>query len=277
MAETYCGKNCQDCTCREKLACPGCKIGPGRPMSGDCDLAGCAWRKGCESCAGCDFRSTCSLVRRCEEMPAKRLQKQEYAQYRREQTARNAPVLGKWLWVLFWLVIPSTIGELLTQEFVTKAVPSMYLVGILLKNAITVVYSLILLKMGDQVSRYRTAGICGLVCCGITLSMSSVISSLLLAVPGVFMAVVFEYQEYTAHSDALTGVDYRLSNRWSALWKWNLAVYGTMVVGIVLTVFFLSLFGVVLMLLAGIGILVLSVLKLVYLYQSARFFRRFRE
>ena len=275
MAETYCGKNCQDCTYREKLACPGCKIGPGRPVSGDCDLADCVWRNGCESCTGCNFRPTCSLVRRREEMPAKRLQKQEYAQYRREQTARNAPVLGKWLWVLFWLVIPSTIGDLLTQEFVTKVVPGTYLVGILLKDAVMVVYSLILLKMGDRVSRYRTAGICGLVYCGISLSMSSVLSTLLLTVPGIFMAMVFEYQEYTAHSDALTGVDYRLSNRWSALWKWNLAAYGAMVVGIVLVVFMLSLFGAVLLLLAEIGVIVLDVLKLVYLYQSARFFRRF--
>lgn len=275
MSETYCGKSCQECASREEMACPGCKTGPGRPMGGDCELAGCAWRKGQETCGGCSFRPTCSLMRRREEMPAKRQHKLEYQQYRRERAAKNAPALGKWLWILFWLVIPGTAGDVMTGEYFTEAVPGLMIAGVILQIAVMIVYSLILLKMGDQVSRYRTAGICGLVYCGIALSMSSVLSSMLLSVPKIAMSVVYEYQEYMAHNEALLGVDDHLANRWSTLWKWNLAVYGTMVVGMILTVFLLSLFGAVLVLAAAIGVVVLNILKLVNLYRSAQLFRKF--
>ena len=50
MAETYCGKSCEECTKKEQLDCSGCKTGPGRQFGGDCELAKCVRDKGHETC-----------------------------------------------------------------------------------------------------------------------------------------------------------------------------------------------------------------------------------
>ena len=39
----------------------------------------------------------------------------------RARLDRNAPVLAKWLWLLFWLVIPSVFSNILTMDTVAGA------------------------------------------------------------------------------------------------------------------------------------------------------------
>lgn len=279
MADAYCGKDCQVCSRREELLCPGCKFGPGHPMCGDCDLAGCVRRKGLETCDTCSYRPNCSLMRSREEMPEKRQRKREQEQRRREAIAKKAPILGKGLWILFWLVVPNVIGVLMCIDIVAERFPWVYTAGVILQNAVTVAYSLILLWMGSQVDRYRTAGICGLIAFGISFIQAvtdSVGLNMLLRLPGIVMPLVYEYQEYAAHSDALLGVENTLANRWKVLWRWNLAGYCALVVGVFLVGFFLSLLGALLLLAAAVGMIVLAVLKMVFLFRSAELLRGYR-
>lgn len=277
MEETYCGKNCQECTRREELDCPGCKTGPGRAIGGDCDLAGCIRSKGHETCDSCSFRPTCGLMRGREEMPTKRLRKWEYEQYKRERIARKAPVLGKWLGVLFWLIVPSTIASLMSYEKFREIAPQLYLAGCILKGLVSAVYGLILLRLGFQESRYRTAGICWLITAGISLLltfMSNVGAILLLSLPGVVLGLVAEYHEFMGHSEVLIGVDQVLSDRWSALWKWNIGIHCALI-GSIILLLIIPLLGALFVLAAAIGLVVVGILKLVWLYHTAKTFREY--
>ena len=101
MAETYCGKNCSECSKKEQLNCSGCKAGPGRQFGGDCELAKCIRSKGHESCDTCSFKGNCGTYRNRDSMPDYRIRKIEAEEMRKAAIAKRAPMLGKWLWIIF--------------------------------------------------------------------------------------------------------------------------------------------------------------------------------
>ena len=63
MSETYCGKNCDDCSYKISEQCPGCMEGPGHQTYGACDLARCCRDKGHEKCDTCRFNYDCYLLK----------------------------------------------------------------------------------------------------------------------------------------------------------------------------------------------------------------------
>ena len=77
MSETYCGKNCVECTQKDALNCPGCKTGPGRQFGGDCELAICVRSKGHETCETCGFKGNCGTLRGRDHIPDYRIRKIE--------------------------------------------------------------------------------------------------------------------------------------------------------------------------------------------------------
>ena len=120
MAETYCGKNCTECAQKESLNCQGCKTGPGRQFGGACELAKCVRDKGHETCETCGFKGSCGTLRSRDSMPDYRRRKIEAEETRKAAIAKRAPVLDKWLWILFWLFIPSEIGGLMANETIVE-------------------------------------------------------------------------------------------------------------------------------------------------------------
>ena len=76
--------------------------------------------------------------------------------------AEKAPFLGKWLWILFWLVIPQSLASLLNSDLFDSQSVFRFL-GLLLQAAYLLSYGLVLLKLSSHIARYRTAGICFLV------------------------------------------------------------------------------------------------------------------
>ena len=113
MAETYCGKTCAECSSREEMNCPGCKLEPGRPITGDCPLARCCREKGHETCSTCSACGHCNTHYNRYQMPQRRQKERQAALEREQAIAKKAPFLGKWMWILFWLVVPSTVFSLL--------------------------------------------------------------------------------------------------------------------------------------------------------------------
>ena len=120
--EGICGRMCDACTWKEQLDCPGCQDGPGRRFSGGCPIADCCREKGHTACVTCTFSTGCALRRR--DMPQNRLWAVEAERERRARLDRNAPVLAKWLWLLFWLVTPSVFSNILTMDTVAGAFPT---------------------------------------------------------------------------------------------------------------------------------------------------------
>lgn len=241
MSETYCGKSCAQCTQKEALNCPGCKVGPGRQLGGECELALCCRGKGYE-----------------------------------------ASILGNWLWILFWLIVPSTITGIMGNEYMMNTAPGIYMTGQFLNSVCSVAYGAILYRLSTEENRYRIAGICVLVS-AIANVFVVIISgaakaptwSLLITLPMVIVALVGEYNEYVAHSLVLMEVDSELSEKWRTLWRryisCMLALYGSIVLMLIF-----PLLGAIVMLGATIGILVVRIMKLIYLYRTAKVFRIIR-
>ena len=152
----------------------------------------------------CTFSTGCALRRR--DMPQNRLWAVEAERERRARLDRNAPVLAKWLWLLFWLVIPSVFSNILTMDTVAGAFPTAGVVGNVLAFLISLAYGVLL---------------------------------------------------------------------WQLLWKWWIGL----LLGL-LGCIFLALISAILGLLAiladAIGLLVVGIVKLVYLYWTAKRFREYQ-
>ena len=281
MAETYCGKSCEECTKKEQLNCSGCKTGPGRLFGGDCELAKCVRDKGHETCDTCGFKGNCGTLRTRESMPDYRIRKIEAEAVRKAAIAKRAPVLGKWLWIIFWLVIPSSIGSIMSHETTAKILPGLVMPGQIINAICSLTYGAILLKLGSEEDRYRTAGICALIAGGvsavvaiITVAAEEATWTLLFTLPAAVVAMVGEYNEYMAHSAVLSGVDNELSEKWEVLWKWYIGLFLGMF-GCIIVMLIIPILGAIAILGCAIGTVVVGILKLVYLYRTAKIFREY--
>ena len=281
MSDTYCGKNCGECTQKETLNCPGCKTGPGRQFSGDCELAKCVRSKGHETCDSCTFKGNCGTLRGRERMPDYRIRKIEAEAMRKAAIAKRAPVLGKWLWMLFWLIVPSTVGGLMANETTTEILPALFLPGQIINAICSLTYGAILLKLGTEEDRYRTAGICILIA-GASSALVAIVNGVsdgsawitIITFPAAIVALVGDYQEYMAHSAVLSGVDNDLSEKWEILWKWQIGLFLGMF-GCIIVMLIIPVLGALAILGCAIGTIVVSILKLVYLYRTAKIFREY--
>ena len=281
MAETYCGKTCAECEKKEQLNCSGCKAGPGRQFGGECELAKCVRDKGHETCDTCGFKGNCGTLRSRDHMPDYRIRKIEQEEMRKAAIAKRAPVLGKWLWIIFWLIIPSTIGSIMANETTAKILPGLYLPGQIINAVCSLTYGAILLKLGSEEDRYRTSGICALVAGGVSAIVALISGTgeeatwtLLFTLPAAVVAMVGEYNEYMAHSTVLSGVDNELSEKWEVLWKWYIGLIAGMF-GCILVMLIIPILGAIALIGTAIGTVVVSILKLVYLYRTAKIFREY--
>lgn len=275
MAETYCGKNCAVCESKEKLGCPGCRVGPGRTLSGDCELAQCCRDKGHETCETCAFRANCGTLRRKDNMADYRRRRQEGEALRRQAAANRAPVLAKWLNVLFWLIIPRILGSFMTN--VREWIPALYIPGEVLGLGVGIVYGLILLTLGSEDDGFRRAGICSLVALALNLVTTFFGSQgwmLVISLIAMVISLVGEYAEFTAYGDVLQDVDRELSDKWHKLWTWNLGSMIAMFAGLIVMLL-LPLLGALVVLAGAIAVIVVSILKLVYLYRTAKIFQAY--
>lgn len=277
MAETYCGKSCKECPQLLENLCPGCKTGPGRKLGGDCKLAACVQQKGHETCDTCGFNTGCARYHGRHQVPEQRRIAIEEEAARKAAFVRRAKVLGKWLWILFWLFIPANIGSLLTHDMVKDTVPALSTAGVLIQLACNLVYGAILLKLASEETGYRTAGFCALIS-GLGAGVASLIPehngmTLLITIPMAIVGIYGQYHEFMSHAAVTEDVDYELSQKWQKLWKWELGLE----IGLVCSAFLLivPLVGLLMVLGIAIGMIVVSILKLVYLYQTAKLFREF--
>lgn len=281
MAETYCGKNCLECTQREALTCKGCKSGPGRKFGGDCELAQCVMEKGHETCDTCSFKTTCNRLGKCETVPEARLRRMEAEAARKAEMAKQAPLLGKWLWIIFWLIIPNSIASVLTNQTVVVYVPSLNVPGQIISAICSAAYGFFLLKLAPVENTYKKAGICVLVTAAVSVLVALLTGAagtptwtLILTIPATIMAWIGEYHMFRANAAVLEGVDQELSEQWIKLWKWYIGFLLGMV-GSIVIVLILPMIGVLALLAAAIGVLVVGIKKFVYLYRTAKTFREY--
>lgn len=283
--EGLCGKNCDTCDWREKLACPGCQEGPGKAFSGDCQVAACCREKGHECCATCYFLGNgCMKYKRRDDVPAMRLRDAERKQERRKWMNENAPVLGKWLWVLFWLVIPDVVANIMTNENVVALAPGLRVSGELLSLLCGLVYAFILWQLREVEGRYHAAAlgflvsaIAGGAATAVTWGEGSLglgflaLALLVLAMAGNLYGT---YQEYNAHAAVLEGLDDGLAENWRRLWKWEIG-FLLGLFGCILLMMISAVLGLLALIAVLIGIVAVGILKLVYLWRMAKLFQEY--
>lgn len=280
---SYCGKDCEACTEREKMGCGGCKAWSAGAWPGACGIAQCCRGKGHDSCGTCTLASSCAKLRGKGQEPWYSLRQLESDANAKRQLQERGKFLGKWLWLLFWLFVPGIVAGLMTEDMVAQNFPALYRAGNVLNFLCVLAYSLLLWKLARENDRYKAAGVCELIAAVLGLAVfclepvdSSGVAMLLVGLLGLVLDLVGQYQEFTAHSEVLQPVDAVLSEKWRKLWKWTIG----MTVGLYLSMILaltLSVVGILILLVVAIGAFVVGILKLYYLYHTAQTFRMLGE
>lgn len=278
MTETFCGKDCD--LCQEKLseACRGCKEGPGRRFGGDCPIADCCREKYHANCDTCQEAMSCTKRQEKDQMPQLRMAEASAKEEKEVQKREKAKVLGKWLWILFWLLIPNIIAGIMSAESLKPISPKMYYFGTILGVAVEVVYCVILFKLRHIEEKYGRAAICTiagvvLAVIGLILTEELLVFAVLFLIATVTVSLASTYFLYYAHAAVLEDFDVEFSGKWKTLWKWQVICLGVAVAGSCLL--FLGVLAALLVLVSAIGIAVISIVQLVYLYRMAVLFREY--
>ena len=281
MAQNYCGKNCDNCAEKDVLGCPGCKVGPGNIIGTECELARCCISKGQAECADCEFCSDCYTLEHKDQFLQQRFVIAEKEKKRDEMLSQNAPALARWLNVAFWLIIPSLLASILSNESFFGSDSIIPAFGNMLSAICSIIYSLVLLRLGFIEKRYKFAALCvlaGALISSVTNYMFSgrevPIWAMAISIPTTILSFVGEYFTFLGHSAILADVNNKMSTRWSTLWKWYfgscVARYG----GVLLTYVIPSL-GVMVINAGDIGTVITRLLNLMYLHRTVKCFRSY--
>lgn len=279
MGKAYCGKDCDVCEEKTLTKCDGCEDGPGSHFGGNCPIAVCCREKHHENCATCQRAERCGRLDDSERMPEIRRKAEENKQAQEAAKKTHAAVLGKWLWILFWLIIPSGIAGILGNENIVGNESGVYVVGLLLSMVVSIVYGVILLQLQDVEAKYRFAGMFSILSAILAIvleliPMENPFLILLAGAPAVILGLVAKYYEFYGHAAVLMDFDSTFSQKWLTLWKWNCIIIAVLVVSVFLGMFMLLLTA-LLLLACSVGILVISIVQLVYLYKMAKLFREY--
>lgn len=280
--KTYCGKSCEICTYGEALSCPGCRQGPGGTFA-KCPIARCCREKCHKACDSCTSWSYCGLRSGRDHEPIRRQQQEERERRQQWEIRQHAPLLARWLSVLFWLFIPEEIAALMTNDNVAAVLPELVLPGTVLSVACTLLYGIGLWNLrpvNDAYGRSAIWRVVGAGCSAASLlmgrlhSLEEQLGLLVLAALVVLGINLYAtYLEYNAHADTAQMVDAVLADQWRKLWQrklWCLLGAASML----LLAFVAPLLAGLLAIAISIALIVLSIQKLVYLYRMAA---RFRE
>ena len=196
----------------------------------------------------------------------------------REKRLQDAAFLAKWYGYLFWLLIPTMIGNAMSNETISEAIPAIGKVGQLVTVVTNLIMALILLKLKDHSDKLAFAGwgMLGLAIFGVLdgLLLSDLGISVISGLAVIVVALVVEYHELCGHSDLLSSYDLTLSDKWKNLWKWEIRTYGALLITVLAAVL-IPILGVLMVLAAAVALLVVSILKWVYMYQTKNFFREY--
>ena len=194
-----------------------------------------ARNKGHESCGTCTLNGHCALYSGRMGAQRERERRREAEDEARRRNADRAPLLAKWLTVLFWLVIPNIISQVMTNENVLELLPELYWPGTVLSILYMFAYGGVLYVLRGESGRYRTAGtlllISGVISVVMLLAFSANAFAVIVSLAASVIVFVAEYQEYMGHAEVLAGADNYLADRWRGLWRWMIYAFAASIGG----------------------------------------------
>lgn len=274
--ENVCGKSCESCAWKARLNCSGCREDMGKPFTGPCGIAACCRERGHERCGTCTSFSLCSRRAQRDDIPRMELQRREGEADKQRRLAEDAPLMGKWVWWMFWLVIPMELASLMTADFVTQAYPAVGTAGRALELLCSLAYALFLWKLTPVLRDYRTAALCHLVVTVMSLVLLVLPEKpalvLLVGIPSIAVSFYGSYVEFFTHAQAVEPLDADLAAGWRKLWKLLLLSLGSLV--FLFFSMFMGPFVMVLAALAAVGLAIYyAVTRMIYLWRTAKLFR----
>lgn len=190
----------------------------------------------------------------------------------------DAAFLTKWYGYLFWLIIPTIIGNIMTHETAVELFPVLQKPGQVISVITNLIWALILLKLKDHSDKLAFAGwgMIGLAIFGFLDSflLSNLGITEVSGLAAIVVALVVEYHELCGHSDLLSSYDAALSDKWKNLWKWEIRAYGALL-ATVLAAVLIPMLGLLLVLVSAVALGVIAILKWVYIYQTKNFFQEY--
>lgn len=270
MSDTYCGKSCIDCSYKEKLACPGCKAGPGKIISGDCALAECCREKESQSCSSCTNKTNCGKLSGCESVPETRLENQI-----KDGVTTKEKWIGKIIGIMFVLALVKIVSSVLSQDFMLFRSLILYFGGLILGLVVDIAYGIGLLRLSSVSERFRTAGILFFVSPVISIIAAIIardVSTTWITFAVLIVALIGEYNEYMGYADSLYNIDYSVSKKWDNLIQKYIGLTIVLIVSTSLSIFSALLMPLI-ALVSSIGILIVKITKLVYLRNTAEIFK----
>lgn len=199
------------------------------------------------------------------------------------ERVKNAPLLGKWIKVLFWLQVLAIVGNVLESDFLKGLPPVVYLAGIVIGYGVVIAESVILIRLKKIEDWFFKAGICflisgfsGFVTVLLLILEIEVFASLFLNAVAI-VELVGLYEVYTGFEIVLKNVDDELSEQWPLQWKWEFRCVIVTVVAMFFADFpgFLGIVAVIALLIAGIGGIILGIRRMVNMYRTAECFRAY--
>lgn len=272
---SYCGKKCDQCYQRRDLDCPGCETGPGKPVFGTCKISMCCRGKRYDNCGQCAEAPHCQRLSECAMAPVKRLQQRQDSARMEKTMDQIGPTVAKTFRLIFWLEVLMLVRIGMLELYVWF--PGLDVWGLMLQFGTTLACGIVLIRLGAVFRRFRTAGVFMLIS-GVSIFLANILMGILpllaalLLLEGMVLSFLGEYQELTGYAQVMDAVDAARADAWRGLWKWFLIVHIVLYVS-ELSVVFLPYLGSAFYVLAGLGQLAVTVLKLIYLRRSAEYFR----
>ena len=182
--------------------------------------------------------------------------------------------LGKWIWLYFILIVPSIISGVFGA--ITSA-PVLVLIGNIISIAVSVASIVILVILGQYDKNYKTAGLLQ-----IPVFVTSLIQTIafttdvpiwysLIDLVAALVGLYGTYLEFKTHAYVTSTVDPMLSANWMKLWKWMVICMVVTICSVFLLL--IPIIGILVMVAGAIGLVVCTIIKLIYLYRTAKLFQ----
>lgn len=269
MSDTYCGKSCQDCSYRDALNCPGCELGPGREMSNECELAYCCRNKGHKTCATCEIKARCGKYINKGKAPKERIENNKADSDRKESLSVMAEFLSDKIKILFFVLIISNVFSVIAKYIL----PEDSTLSAIILRILSVVYGIVLIIISKADKKFLISGLLIFVSniiniIAVLVMDISIGTSIFALIIISVIALVAEYNEIMGHSDVLMAYERDMCEKWIKIW------YGY-IIALIISVLGVLLGSGVILLLSAVVELVLAVLKIIYLYQTAEIYRMY--
>lgn len=185
-------------------------------------------------------------------------------------------LMAAWTRIMFWLIIPTALSGIMTYEGILQLFPILNIPGMILGAASNLAYGYVMMRLKPVDKQYYTAGICTLIAGGINLIIAgnNAISPhwlLMITVTTNFVTFIGQYNEMSAHDTALIEKHYELSEKWANLKKWYMITF-LVYVGSLMLMLLVPTLGAAIALISSLGMIAVSVFKLIYLYRTFKVF-----